>query len=118
MFESPRKMVLSAIGAVAIIGSIIGTYQGLTTYFATAEAVEVVAKDLERHKLEERRDAVQERIWKMEDVWGERFYDHHGRYYETIEELLAWMPQEARDQYRELVQELEEIDALLEDVDD
>lgn len=114
---SPFPIVTSIVAAIAIIGAIIGAYTTSTSYFATAEAVERVAEDLERHKLEERRDAVQERIWKMEDVWGERFYAAHDRYYESLEELLAWMPQDARDQYRELVQELEQIDALLEDVD-
>jgi hypothetical protein len=112
----PFHMIVTIVSALAVIGGIIGTYEGATHYFATTQALAEVAEDLERHKLEERRDAVQERIWKMEDVWGERFYAAHDRYYESIEELLAWMPQDARDQYRDLVQELEEIDALLEEM--
>jgi len=114
MTKRTGGLISATVAAVATLGAVIGGWESGTTYFATASALEEVVDDLERHKLEERRDAVQERIWKMEDVWGERFFAAHDRYYESLEELLAWMPQDARDQYRELARELEEIDAELE----
>lgn len=58
------------------------------------EYVEQVDKRLELKILKDRADAIQERMWKIEDRYGME---------------IAKMPEEVREQYRELKKEYDDI---------
>jgi hypothetical protein len=107
------RKIMTALGVILALASFGGIVLGLQGYVATAADVREISERMDRHELEVRREALQKRIWNMEDRWAERYFKANGEYHDTIEELLAFMTKEARGVHRELTLELEEIDEQL-----
>ena len=100
-------------GAITWLDKADGRYAKANTVESVAETVYEVEKDLECHKIEVRMRRIQERMWALDDYWGTKFYEARGRYYQTLEELIRFMTQEARDQYRALQEEYRALEKRL-----
>ena len=104
------KQAGAIIGAVLMIASVVGVSYALKDTVATKAEVSAVSERLDNKILDDRIAALQERIWNMEDRWSERFFKRHDRYPATTEELVAFMSEEARGTYRDMVEELEALE--------
>jgi len=103
----------SIIAAAVVLAGIVGTVTAVNGHIATKAEVRQVSDRFDRHLLEQERAAIQKRVWDMEDRWTERFWTDQGRGPADMTELLAWMPPEARDQYRDLMERLRILDERL-----
>jgi len=108
------KKVLMILALVTSIAAVVGIGAKLDARFAKADVVSAVSERLDNKILRDRRDAIQERLWKLEDRHAEGFWADKGRAHDDIEELVAWMTSASRDQWRRLVADLEEVEAELE----
>lgn len=98
-------MLIVAVGGVLL---------GWESRYAKADQVRMIEQRLDQKILQDRMESIQERMWKMEDKWAERFSIETGRIHDTLEELLHYMTPEARDQYRFLQYEYQELAKTLE----
>ena len=80
---------------------------------ALAAKIEMVSERLETKIVQDRMDKIQERMWAMEDRWGEKFMVEKNRIHDTLDELLHFMTPEARDHYRRLQKEYDELETEL-----
>ena len=85
---------------------------------ALAAKIEMVAERLDSKIIQDRMEKLQERMWAMEDRWGERFAVEKNRIHDTMEELLHFMTEEARSHYRELQREYEKLERQLRERED
>ena len=108
------KKILMALALITSIAAVVGVGARLDARYARASVVSAVSERLDNKILRDRRDALQERLWSLEDRHAERFWTDKGRAHEDIEELVAWMNRNDRDQWRRLVAELEEVEMELE----
>jgi len=108
------KKVLMILVLVTSIAAVVGIGAKLDARFAKADVVSAVSERLDNKILRDRRDAIQERLWKLEDRHAEQFWADKGRAHKDIEELVAWMDQDSRDRWRRLVAALEEVEKELE----
>lgn len=92
---SMKQISLSIGILVAIVGSVIG----INEYFAKADDLRLVEYRLEQKILNDRYEAIQQRIWQLEDRYGENCNNQ---------------PQEIRNEIRKLEQELKRIERELE----
>ena len=97
---------LSAFMLIVAIG---GVMMGWESRYAKANEVAMIAERLDQKIIQDRMESIQERMWKMEDKWAERFSIETGRIHDTLDELLHFMAPEARDQYRFLQYEYQEL---------
>ena len=93
-------LILSAAAAFSktTIRSVAGTP-------ALEAKITAVAARLDEKITKDRMDALQERMWKIEDRWAERYKAEHGEPHKTLDALLAYMSEEDRDRHRELKKE-------------
>jgi len=99
--------VAVVVGIITLLGGALGTAFAIDSRYAkTAQIAEVqefaelIDKRLELKILKDRADALQSRMWKLEDRYGMD---------------IGSMPDDAREQYRELKKEYDEIMAKLKD---
>ncbi len=85
--------------------------------YAKAAEVAMIAERLDNKIIQDRMDNIQERLWRMEDVWGERFSVQTNRIHDTLEELIHFMHEEARDMFRRLQKDYAALEKELEDDD-
>jgi hypothetical protein len=108
-------VVLSAATVMALGGQII---RAVARTEVIEARVSVVEDDAARHKIEVRMEKLQERMWAMEDRWGDKFSAEKGRIHDSLEELLHFMTKEARDQFRALQAEYAALERELEKLDE
>ena len=107
------KRALMVLALVTSIAAVVGVGATLDARYAKSEVVAAVSERLDTKILRDRRDALQERIWKVEDRHTERFWADKGRAPNDIEELVAWMDTASRDQWRRLLAELARVEKEL-----
>lgn len=95
------------------LSAVVGGVVTVEARYASTDQLEQVSDRLNQKILQDRLAGLQERLWSLEDRWSDRFYGTHQRYPATFDELLAWVPDEAREQFRDLLREIREIEALL-----
>jgi len=90
-----------AVGMATLLGGVLGTAFTIDSRYAkTGEIADIkdyvqkIDKRLEIKILKDRANALQERMWKIEDRYGME---------------IAKMPEEVREQYRELKKEYDDI---------
>jgi len=115
-FIGPFIVFVAAL-AVAVPFTV-GTIKQVVGVPALAAKVEMVSERLEQKIIQDRMDKLQERMWSMEDRWGEKFMVEKNRIHDTLDELLHFMTPEARDHYRRLWKEYEELEAELREDDE
>ena len=92
-----NTLIAVAVGFCTMMGTaftIDSRYAKVGEMSEVNEYVQQVDKRLELKILKDRADAIQERMWKIEDRYGME---------------LAKMPEDKRDQYRKLKKEYDEI---------
>jgi hypothetical protein len=75
------------------------------------QKIELVSKRLDEKIDKDRMNAIQERMWALEAEWLKRFRIEHDRLPESMEELILYMPEKVRKEYRQLEEDLEELKA-------
>lgn len=105
------KAILATIMLLVAIGGSMWTF---SHYVASAASVITVSKRLTKHELNMAIAAVQQRLWKLEDRWDEKFFMAHNRYSKTTKELVAFMSEDGREMHRVLTADLERLKAELE----
>jgi hypothetical protein len=88
-------MKVNTVIAIAVgLSTLLGTAFTIDSRYAKTDYVEQIDKRLELKILKDRANALQERMWKIEDRYGMEVSD---------------MPEDKRDQYRKLKKEYDEI---------
>ena len=88
-------MKVNTVIAIAVgFSTLLGTAFTIDSRYAKTDYVEQIDKRLELKILKDRANALQERMWKIEDRYGMEVSD---------------MPEDKRDQYRKLKKEYDEI---------
>jgi len=89
------------VGIITLLGGALGTAFTIDSRYAKSEEIAIIKdyvqqvdKRLELKILKDRANALQERMWKIEDRYGME---------------IAKMPEEVREQYRELKKEYDDI---------
>jgi hypothetical protein len=103
-------IILTAVLALVALAAKVGN---LDARYAKAEEVVQIAKRLDNKIIQDRMEKLQERMWAMEDRWAERFFNEKNRTHDTLDELLHFMTEEARNHYRELQREYEKLEREL-----
>ena len=88
--------------------------EGFDARYARASYVQSVAERLDNKIIQDKMDNLQERMWKLEDRWTNIFWEKHLRLPESLEELLASMSEDARENYRALKAEYDKLEKQLE----
>ena len=86
--------VNTAIAVLVGLSTLLGTAFTIDSRYAKVDYVTQIDKRLELKILQDRANALQERMWKIEDRYGMEVSD---------------MPEDKRDQYRKLKKEYDEI---------
>ena len=118
------KKSISLVAAFIItIGTIIGMAYAVETHYAKASEMRMVESDIsdvndriDAMKLEDEILLIKKKLYSIEDRWGSKFKEEHGRYHHTIDELLAFMPKEYRNEYRELKERLDQLEKRLDKI--
>jgi len=114
-----KLKLISAVFAVVIgLSTVVGVGARLDGRYARASELSRVADDLDRHVIEVRMKVLQERLWAIEDRWTRIYKEDNGGIPRTLKELLDYMTPEARQQYRELQAEYDDMERALDDTDD
>lgn len=114
------------LGAIITIATLMGLGFGVENHFAkevpTALAFEEVRADIvmvseriDAMKLEDELILVKKKISRMEDRWGEVFYERFDRYWQTKEELKGVMPDDYKVEYDELFDEKERLEKAIDE---
>lgn len=115
-------LVLTVAAVIKLSGDTVRKAAGTEAIYErideVAEVAVETAKRLDDKIIQDRMDKIQERMWAMEDRWGEKFIAQNNRIHDTLEELLHFMTPEARDQYRQLQKDYEEYQRQLEEDDE
>lgn len=90
-----KEFIIIVLAMVSFGGFIWGSQSYLEKRYALAEDVEKLSNRLDQKILEDRRDNIQQRIWKLEDKYSNE------------------IPDDIKDQYRQFQKELEELDKKL-----
>ena len=112
------KNISLILGVVISLTVVVAKVANIDARYAKAEEVAQVAKRLDNKIIQDRMEKLQERMWDMEDRWGERFAVEKNRIHDTLEELLQFMTEEARDHYRDLQREYEKLERKLKEQED
>jgi hypothetical protein len=83
-----------AIACITVLVALGGAFAGINSYFAKDSELVLVAQRLEIKILDDRYNAIRERIWNLESKFGEQCKN---------------APLEVRREYRKLLLELEKI---------
>ncbi len=120
------KKIGVLLGSIITMATLMGLGFGVENHFAkevpTAIAFEQVNADIvmvneriDAMKLEDELLLVKKKIDRLEDRWGEVFYDRFDRYWQTIEELKGIMPEDYREEYQEAMDEKERLEKKIEE---
>ncbi len=108
------KLISWVLGTLISLAVVVGFVAKVDSRHTGEALAGEVAEDLKRHVIEQRMAAIQERLWSMEDRWAARFEAAKDRIHQTLHELIMFMTKEARETYRDLMDEYEDLEAELE----
>ena len=106
------KKIGAWAGVIIALVTIVGFASSLDGRYAKADQVNRIETKVDLTILKLRMEAVQERMWKIEDRQTEKFVMEFNRY-PTSAELVAYMPEVTRDQYRALCTEYADLEAQI-----
>jgi len=120
------KKIMIVLASIATLSTLLGAGFIVDGHFAketptSASFAEVrsdivmVSARIDAMKLEDELLLVKKKMYGLEDRWGKKFKEENDRYYHTIKELLAFMPEEYRDEYRELEDERDDLEKQIEE---
>jgi len=122
---SKIKAISAIFGLLLATGAVLGlggnTIRSVAGTAGLEKRISVVEDDQQRHKIEVRMEKIQERMWDMERYWAEQFAkpvpQGFGRRHDTLDELIHFMTEVDRKQYRDLQREYDKLDKELEKLD-
>lgn len=116
------SLVGKVFGIIIAVGTVVGMYYAFETHFARASTVEEIREEVaavsdrvDAMKLEDELLLVKKKMFNLEDRWSPKFKEEYGRYPHSIDELLAFMPKEYRDEYRELDDKRKDLEKKIEE---
>jgi len=92
------KKISIILGLVISLTVIVGAAAKLDGRWAKTEQLVMVAQRLDQKIIQDRINAIQERLWRLEDKYGN---------------IIANMISTIRDQYRRLLKEMEDLEKQL-----
>ena len=101
------RRISTAVALVIGLATCAGIAHQLDSRYSKTCELSALEDKLSLYMVEQRITSIQERLWEMEKVWGERFRSERGRYHDSIEELLSYMNPNARKEYYDLLEELQ-----------
>jgi len=107
------KRIVAALSLFMMLAGVGGVLLKVNSNVARASDVAAVSARVETHILEDELRTITNKMWAIEDRWTGEFFKRHERYPENLIELLASMPQEHRDTYRELEKRKAAVEAKL-----
>jgi len=111
---SSWKMLTGIIGVIVILSTVAGGVMTADARYAKTEHVVAIESRLNVKIIQDRIDGIQDRMWKIEDRWNDRYKKEYDKYPDTIIILKAYMDEDARETYRKLEEELEDLETELE----
>lgn len=117
------KTTLNYVASFIIaVGTLVGMYYVVDTHYAKAGDIEAVREDImtvsnriDAMKLEDELLLVKKKIDRLEDRWGQVFYDRFERYWQTHEELKGVMPTDYKKDYTELLEEKDKLEKAIDE---
>lgn len=92
------KKISVVLGLIISLTVIVGAAAKLDGRWAKTDRLIMVAQRLDQKIIQDRINAIQERLWRLEDKYGS---------------IIANMPEIIRDQYRRLLKEIENLEKRL-----
>jgi len=92
------KKISVILGLVISLTVIVGAGAKLDRRWAKADQLVMVAQRLDQKIIQDRINAIQERLWRLEDKYGN---------------IIADLPETIRDQYRRLLKEIKDLEKKL-----
>jgi len=92
------KKISVILGLVISLTVIVGAGAKLDRRWAKTDQLVMVAQRLDQKIIQDRINAIQERLWRLEDKYGN---------------TIADMPETIRDQYRRLLKEIKDLEKRL-----
>lgn len=92
------KKISVTLGLIISLTVIVGAGAKLDRRWAKADQLVMVAQRLDQKIIQDRINAIQERLWRLEDKYGS---------------IIANLPEIIRDQYRRLLKEIEDLEKQL-----
>ena len=112
MIKSWRTLA-TTVGMILILSTAVGGIVAADTRYAKASYVSEVEERLDVKIIQDKMASITERMWKIEDRWTDQFKEEFSRLPNSIDELKSYMNEDARDRYRELEEELIELEKQL-----
>jgi len=112
MIKSWRTLA-TTVGMILILSTAVGGIVAADTRYAKASYVSEVEERLDVKIIQDKMASITERMWKIEDRWTDQFKEEFSRLPNSIDELKSYMNEDARDRYRELEEELNELEKQL-----
>ena len=121
------RQSLSIVAAFIItVGTIVGMFYVVDTHYAKADDVSIVVEEMQADiqyvssrvdvmRLEDELIIVKKKILRLEDRWGDVFYERFDRYWQTIEELKGVMPDDYKEEYQEALDKKEKLEKQIEE---
>ena len=110
-------LITGLAGAFAVLQQVDGRYATAAEVGEVAEKVKKLTKEQRRHQIQVDMKDVRGRLWAMEDRWAEKYSAQTGHLYDSLEILKAFMTPEAREQFRALEVEYEDLEKELKKLD-
>lgn len=92
------KKISVILGLIISLTVIVGAAAKLDGRWAKTERLVMVEQRLDQKIIQDRINAIQERLWRLQDKYGD---------------MVANMPEAIRDQYRRLLKEIKECEEQL-----
>ena len=121
------RQSLSIVAAFIItVGTIVGMFYEVDTHYAKADDVSIVVEEMQADiqyvssrvdvmRLEDELIIDKKKILRLEDRWGDVFYERFDRYWQTIEELKGVMPDYYKEEYQEALDKKEKLEKQIEE---
>ena len=106
-------LITSLGGAFAVIQRVDSRYATAAEVREVTEKVKALTKEQKRLAIDRDMRDIRARLWAIEDRWAEKFSAQYGHVHDTLEQLLNFMVVEARDYYRKLQAEYEDLEKKL-----
>ena len=92
------KKISIIIGLIISLTVLVGAGAKLDRRWAKADRLAMVEQRLDQKIIQDRINAIQERLWRLEDKFGS---------------IIASLPETIRDQYRRLLKEMKDLEKRL-----
>jgi len=92
------KKISIIIGLIISLTVLVGAGAKLDRRWAKADRLTMVEQRLDQKIIQDRINAIQERLWSLEDKFGS---------------IIASLPETIRDQYRRLLKEMKDLEKRL-----